>query len=277
MENTNHSKIEELIGHLKQYDYADDEDGMENVDDGVCRELLEIGEPAVPFLIERLQDDRAWISNRVAIELLGEIGDSRAIAPLADVLENEALGEHACEALEEFGTECIPAVIKRIEHRIANPVTTGRSLERLTAKALEVVGEIQCEQSSNFLNNLLDDYMAEMPQESFDPTQTDWKYRNVDFFHLLDCMVRQQNTNAIPHLKKARDTFPREFTEYIVCQIAIGRIKKGRVEGYLPMEAMEIAIPSDKLMRMFTGEEESEENEEDELEEMYGEYLRMED
>jgi len=86
--------------------------------------------------------------------------------------------------------------------------------------------------------------MSKMPNKPFDPTEYDWKYRNVDFFHLLDCMVRQQNKSAIPHIRKARDFFPENYTDYIICQTAIDRIKtKSPDEGYLPLEALDIAFP----------------------------------
>jgi hypothetical protein len=112
--------------------------------------------------------------------------------------------------------------------------------------------------------------MSEIPDDPFDPTKLDWKYRNIDLFHLLDCMVRQQDKSAIPHIKKARDHFPEEYTDYLICQIAIGRIKKGKVEGYLPMEALEIAMPSGAIMDALSG---GEFGWKDTFEEDYGEYF----
>lgn len=92
----------------------------------------------------------------------------------------------------------------------------------------------------------------------------------MDFFHLLDCMVHQQDKRAIPHIRKARDCFPENYTDYKVCQIAIGRIKKGRVEGYLPMEALEIAMPSGAIMNALSG---GELGWKDTFDEEYGEYF----
>lgn len=65
--------------------------------------------------------------------------------------------------------------------------------------------------------------------------------------------MKQQDTSAIPHIIKARDCFPKEYTDYMICQIAIGRLKQGKVEGYLPMEAMEIAMPSGMIMEALSG------------------------
>jgi hypothetical protein len=109
-----------------------------------------------------------------------------------------------------------------------------------------------------------------MPDETFDPTTHEWKYKHIGFFHLLDSMVRQQDTSAIPHIRKARDCFPKEYTDYIICQIAIGRLKKGKVEGYLPMEAMEIAMPSGMIMDVLSG---GEYDWKDPFDEEYGEYF----
>ena len=64
--------------------------------------------------------------------------------------------------------------------------------------------------------------------------------------------------------------FRSEYTEYLICQIAIGRLKKGETEGYLPSEAMEISIPSGMIMDALSG---GEYGWEDTFEEDYGEYF----
>lgn len=261
-------EIQKIITRLKTYDEMKDID--HEAEASMMEKLISIGKLAVPSLIELLQNHDTWMSSAFAADVLGEIGDTRAINPLADALEDFELGEHAYRALKKFGSVCISEVIKRIEYRIAHPIETGSSLDLVTSHALKVLGDIQCEQSSDFLNNLLDDYILEMPDETFDPTTREWKYRNVDLFHLLDCMVRQQNISAIPHIKRARDCFPKEYTDYIICQIAIGRLKKGKVEGYLPMEAMEIAMPSGMIMDVLSG---GQYDWKDRFDEEYGEYF----
>ena len=261
-------EIQKIITRLKTYDETKDID--HEAEASMMEKLISIGKLAVPSLIELLQNHDTWMSSAFAADVLGEIGDTRAINPLADALEDFELGEHAYRALKKFGSVCISEVIKRIEYRIAHPIETGSSLDLVTSHALKVLGDIQCEQSSDFLNNLLDDYILEMPDETFDPTTREWKYRNVDLFHLLDCMVRQQNISAIPHIKRARDCFPKEYTDYIICQIAIGRLKKGKVEGYLPMEAMEIAMPSGMIMDVLSG---GQYDWKDRFDEEYGEYF----
>jgi len=56
----------------------------------------------------------------------------------------------------------------------------------------------------------------------------------------------------------------------LICQIAIGRIKKGKVKGYLPMEALEISIPSGAIMDALSG---GEYGWKDTFDEDYGEYF----
>ncbi len=269
----NLEEIKRLIKELKKYDGTKySTKGKEELRE-IRDKLISIGKPAVSQLIEVLNRYRDQSSSHAA-NALGKIGDKRAIIPLVEMLEEPELGEDAKEALKKFGSVCIPEVIKKVEYRIAHPIKKGIKTDRITAHALSTIGEIRCNESIKFLNKLLDDYMSEMPEECFDPTKHDWKYRNVDFFHLLDCMVKQQDKRAIPHIRKARDFFPKNYTDYIICQIAIGRIKKGEVEGYLPMEALEIALPSGAIMDALSG---GKFGWKDTFDEDYGEYFEDDD
>jgi len=245
-------EIELLIKELEKYDDKKYSKRNEEKLKEIIDKLKFIGNPAVPQLIKLLNRHNTK-GSLYAAHVLGKIGDKRAILPLVDALEEPDLGEEAKEALKKFGSVCIQEVIKKLEYRIAHPIKEGTNIDNITRDALSTIGEIRCDESINFLNKLLNDYMSEIPDETFDPTKYDWNYINVDFFHLLDCMVRQQDTRAIPHIKKAGDCFPKKYTEYLISRIAIGRIKKGKVEGYLPLEAMEIAYPSGAVMNMLSG------------------------
>ena len=275
IENTNkETEIKKLIKELKKYDdcrdYPNEWKGERKK---IMAKLVSIGKPAVPQLIKVLNNYDSW-SCFFAADVLGKIGDEQAIRHLANALEEPELGENAKEALKKFGPACIPEVIKIVEYRIAHPVKEKGAFFTLTMHPLRLIGDIKCDESINFLNKLLDDYMAEMPTGEFDPTKLDWKYRNVDFFHILDCMVKQQDKRAIPHIKKARDFFHEDYTDYKICQIAIGRIKKGKPEGHLPMEALEIHMPSGAIMDALSG---GEFGWEDTFDEEYGEYFEDDD
>jgi len=263
-------EIKKLTEELKRYDGMEYSREREEELKKISDKLASIGKPAVPQLIVALNKHK-YQSSWYAAKALGKIGDERAIIHLANALENFDLGEHAKKALKRFGPVCIPEVIKKIEYRIAHPIKEKGEFTSSTIQPLSTIGEIRCDESIEFLNELLDDYMSEMPEESFDPAEYNWKYRNIDFFHLLDCMVRQQDKKAIPHIKKARDFFPENYTDHKVCQIAIGRIKKGKVEGHLPMEALEIAFPSGAIMDALSG---GELGWKDTFEEKYGEYFQ---
>lgn len=267
------SKIKRLIKELKRYDDEDNKKEVKKELEKIKDKIVSIGKPAVPHLIELLSNQKTW-SSCFAARALGEIGDMRAIAPLVDALEEKELGEYAKEALKKFGPICIPEVIKKVKFRIAHPIKDMDEKGLTTDHALSTIGEIRCDESINFLNELLDDYMSEMPEGPFDPSKYDWKYRNIDFFHLLDCMVKQQDKRAIPHIRKARDFFPKNYTDYKICQIAIGRIKKRRPdEGYLPLEALEIAFPSGAILDALSG---GKFGWKDTFDEVYGEYFEDE-
>ena len=263
-------RIKKVIEQLKKCDDDKKIDDDGKMTSGMMDTLVSIGKPAVPLLIELLNDHDTWMSCFFAADALGEIRAEEAIGPLADALEDPELGENAYKALKKFGPVCIPQVISRIEHRIENPIDTESKIDLTTTHALNVIGETKCDISTKFLCELLDDYVSEMPDEAFDPTKRDWKYRNIDLFHLLDCMVRQQDKGAIPYIRKARDCFPEDYTDYLICQIAIGRIMKGKIEGYLPMEALEISMPSGAIMDALSG---GEYGWEDIFDENYGEYF----
>lgn len=97
---------------------------------------------------------------------------------------------------------------------------------------------------------------------------------NVDFFFILESLVRQQDDRAIPHLQNARNSFPKNYVDHIVCQIAIGRIKKRRPdEGFLPLEVMDMAMPPDALMNLLSG---GKHEYKDTFNEDYGEYFEDE-
>jgi hypothetical protein len=230
--------------------------------------IIAIGEPAILPMIKILEDQEypAWDS---AAKIMGELRDERAIIPLINALENRNCETDilANETLVKFGPKVVPEVIKIVEHRIANPI---KGENNLTGSALLTIGEIHCGESIEFLNSLLDEYMSEMPDESFDPGKRDWKYVNVDLFHILESMVRQQDPSSIPHIRKARDFFPDEYVDYKICQIAMGRIKKGHTDGFLPLEYLDIAMPTGAIMNMLSG---GEMGYEDTFDANYGEYF----
>ena len=264
-------KLSYLIKNLKINDELEQKEDyyLKEIDE-VKEKLIKIGNPALSHLDSVLKENNNP-SSHYAAEILAKIDVEKAIKILVKYIEERGLDEKVKEELVKIGPECLDEVINKINYRINNPIEQ-EGLFCLTNMALRVLGEIRCEKSTNYLNNLLDDYMDAMPRKVFNPNQYDWPYRNIDFFHLLDCMVIQQNKSSIPYIKKARDDFPPRNVEFIICQIAIGRIKKGKVEGYLPMESMDIMLPPAKIFDALRGEDSTEKIEEAFIEN-YGEYF----
>ncbi|MFH1320063.1 MAG: hypothetical protein ABII90_05335 [Bacteroidota bacterium] len=160
-------------------------------------------------------------------------------------------------------------LIKKIKQALKSP-KKDEEKEYLINDILLAISKIKCRRSVDFLAELLDDYMNEISEKELENNKR--KYVNLDFFHLLDCLVKQQDKKAIPHIIKARDFFPENYTDYLICQIAAGRIKKGTDEGCLHLEALEITFPTGKLFEALShGEMEYQDN----FEENYDEYLTM--
>ncbi|KXA93891.1 hypothetical protein AKJ65_05805 [candidate division MSBL1 archaeon SCGC-AAA259E19] len=205
-------EIEKLIKGLKKHDdkrYS--RELMEELNE-VKDEIIPFGEKAVSYLVELVNSDGGW-SRLFAAKALGNIGDERAIPLLVNLLEDEELGDPAMDALVEFGPTCIPKVIEKVKQMIARPREEKHGVVTPTMYPLLTIGKIKCDKSVEFLNKLLDDYMSEIPDEPFDMGKKDWKYANVNFFHILDAMVAQQNERAISHIEEARNFFPEPYVD----------------------------------------------------------------
>jgi len=242
-------EVQALIAALRQHD-GDKDYNNERKREELSRvrdRLVAAGKAAVPHLIEVMADHDTW-SIYYAVEALGEIGDERAIRPLVDLLEDPGLGLDASEALVGIGQTSVPHAIEKVEYRVAHPLKERDRIRQVTNHALSTIGAIRCEKSVTFLTDLLDGYLSELPKETFNVEQHEWRYQNVDFFHLLDCMVQQQDGRAVPYIERARDAFPEEYVDHQICDLAIQRIEEGKVEGYLPLDALELTLPTEVIM-----------------------------
>ena len=86
-------EIQKIITRLKTCDETKDID--HEAEASMMETLIAIGKPAVQSLIELLQNHDTWMSSAFAADVLGEIGDTGAIEPLADALEDVKLGSAA--------------------------------------------------------------------------------------------------------------------------------------------------------------------------------------
>lgn len=262
-------EIESLIRQLAQYEPSLRTEEKKSPLAKVKARLTALASEAFPALIESLTSHQYPLSHH-ATQILGDIGDQRAIPHLVDALTKEGLDDFAGPALKKFGPLAVPQIICLIQRAITPAPGSNTPPRIYLTQALITLGDIRCEESVEFLNRLLDDYMKEIPPEIFDPAKHEWRFQNVDFFLILDAMVKQQDERAISHIRKTQAFFSEPFTEHKVCHIAVGRIKKKKPEGYLPLEALDITIPASRIMSAFLGKEEPEG---DFLEDNYGEFL----
>lgn len=72
--------------------------------------LLKFGEAAVLPLIDALKDEDFSLAGRAA-DLLGEIGDERAIQPLIEALDVYSVRNHAAFSLKKFGETAVEPLI----------------------------------------------------------------------------------------------------------------------------------------------------------------------
>lgn len=161
------NNLAKLIKDLKKCDNMKYSPEKNELLQKIRNKIIAIGTPAVLPMIKILEDqeDPSWES---AAYIAGELHDERAIMPLINAIENHDLKITANEQLIKFGPDVVPEVIKRVENRIANPIKEGIGASNMTGSALLTIGEIHCGESIEFLNTLLDEYMSEMPDESFD-------------------------------------------------------------------------------------------------------------
>ena len=191
---------------------------------------------------------------------------SKYLALMADF----PLPDKTFEMISHYKKFIIPIFVNEI-NSLMKINQFNREVNDKVTHLLTGIGKIKCDESANFLNHLLDDYMKELEKYDFEDERN--KYKNFEFFYILDCMVKQQNKTAIPYLIHARDFFPEEYTDHIICQIAIGRIIKGEDEGFLPGEAINISLPAGQIFNMLSG---GESDYKDDFDEVYGKYFSEE-
>ncbi|OQX79435.1 MAG: hypothetical protein B6D64_04925 [Bacteroidetes bacterium 4484_276] len=186
------------------------------------------------------------------------------------LMANQDMSDGSFEKLSQNKENIIPIFINEINSLMKIRQDKGEVNEKINTLLIGI-GKIKCSESANFLNNLLIGYMKELEKYDFEDERN--KYINFDFFHIIDCIVKQQNKTSIPHILQARDFFPEEYTDHIICQIAVGRIMKGENNGFLPAEALDISLPAGQIFNMLSGDKT---DYKDNFDEVYGKYFSKE-
>ncbi len=100
-------------------------------------ELVVIGQPAVPVLIEALQSE-TWIQVFRASEALGLIGDRRAVGPLKQLLDhaNSNVRWGAAEALGRIQSRWARARLRRVAHEDESRTSWGETVAEAAERAV---------------------------------------------------------------------------------------------------------------------------------------------
>jgi HEAT repeat protein len=110
-------RISEILGRLRE---IDDTVALEEARIGVAMDLIALGPPAVPELLEALHDE-LWVVREAAAQALGIIGDLRAVEPLlarAKKDQDRGVRESCIKALGEFGdSRSIEVLVEAVEDR----------------------------------------------------------------------------------------------------------------------------------------------------------------
>lgn len=279
MDDKNHSLIISIVKEL--YELPSENSAADSISPSFINNclkeiescLVSIGKPAVPHLIGLLNRGKLPSCIRAA-EILGRIGDPEAVPALACALLHEDLGEAAGKVLQKLGPQTVPHIIDIVRSAITPDSRQKAPPKKDLSYALITLGAIRCDESCLFLNSLLDDYIAALPPGPFDTEKYEWPFRNIEFYLLLDAMVKQQDKRAVPHVQRSMQAFKPEYIDHLVCRIAIGRIKKKQPDGYLPMEALELTLPFASIMSAFSSEDY---NHDEDIEHTYGDLLRAAD
>lgn len=120
--------IEELKAYDKDYHRYFDEDGFlikrPKEPRKAMEELVKIGEPAIEPLLELLKDTETW-SIEYAIEILVEIGDSRAVKPLIKLLDEGFDPDSPIWALQKIGLPALEPILEYLKVSWEKEDTSG--------------------------------------------------------------------------------------------------------------------------------------------------------
>lgn len=203
--------------------------------------------------------------------ILSGVGGDESVRKLVALLDNE---NHSTEIgqliVDNIGKASIPYLLARIKGFSDMTFEERKPFQHTIESVLLCIGSVRSSESVAYLTELLDDYISNLPEGPFDPYKHKWKYSFFDLFHILEALVRQQSRKAIKSIQRARDRFPIEYVDHRICQVALGRIMLRKPEGFIPLEAMEMAFPMDQLFRAMEGVKS---RRKDKFMENYGEYF----
>ncbi len=264
--------LETLFSRMLKLSEEDNEESRMDAEELATR-IIVFQEAAASLALDLVRDENnpAFI---LGCFILSGVGGDEPERKLVELIDSERYGSEISQLIaDNVGKDAVPYLIARIEQITRMSFDQKKPLENTIDTILLCIGSIRCNASVSYLIGLLDDYMDNMPDGPFDPNVYKWKYSFFDLFHILEALVMQQNRKAIKSIGRARDRFPIEYVDHEMCQIALGRIILKKREGFIPLEAIEMAIPMNQLLQAMEGRKPSRK---DTFMEAYGEFFTPE-
>ncbi len=264
--------LDTLFSRMLKLSAEDDEESKMEAEELAAR-IIVFQEDAASLAMDLVRDE-----NNPAFMLgcciLSGVGGDEPAKRLVELLDSEKYGSEISELIaRNMGKDAVPYLLDRIQQLTHMSFEQRKLFEHTIGSILLCIGGIRNSSSVSYLIRLLDDYVANIPDEPFDPSVRRWKYSFFDLFYILEALVRQQNRKAVPSIARARDKFPIEYVDHKVCQIALGRIMLKKPKGFIPLEAIGIAVPVDQLFQAMEGRKSSRK---DAFMKAYGEFFTPE-
>ena len=264
--------LETLFSRMLKFSEENTEKSRVDAEELAAR-IIEFREAAAALALDLVsnEDKPAFI---LGCFILSGVGGNEPARKLVELLDNEKYNSEISQLISDnIGKDAVPYLLTRNDQITKMSFEQRKPLEHTIDSILLCIGSIRNGASISYLTGLLDDYISNMPDGPFDPSVYGWKYSFFDLFHILEALVRQQNMKAIKSIEKARDSFPIEYVDHKMCQIALGRIKLKKPEGFIPLEAIEMAVPMDQHFQALEGRKSSKK---DGFMEAYGEFFNPE-
>ena len=248
--------LETLFSRMLKLSAEDNEESKMDAEELAAR-IIVFQEAAAGLAMDLVRDE-GNPAFMLGCFILSGVGGDEPARRLVELLDSERYGSEISDLIAfNVGRDAVPYLLDRIQRLAQMPFDQRRPFEHTIGSILLCIGGIRSSTSVSYLIRLLDDYMANMPEGPFDPSVHKWKYSFFDPFYILEALVRQQNRKAVPSIARARDKFPLEYVDHKMCQIALGRIMLKKPKGFIPLEAIEMAVPVDQLFQALEGKRSS--------------------
>ena len=173
-------RITEVLDRLRD---MDDTVALEEARIGVSMDLITLGRPAVPDLLEALNDD-LWVVREAAAQALGIIGDLRAVEPLIEKAKTDrdrGVRESCIRALGEFGdSRSVDVLVEAVEDRTTR-LAASEALSKIKDIQVllpytDLLKRMKADRDGlvSYLGGLILDKLEKLTGEAPKPEADDW-------------------------------------------------------------------------------------------------------